>query len=144
MAFYNYRCTKCTINDALLEKEEIFEEKKFYVYKEDAETCDLVWEERHGMTEDPVIRCPLCKKRCSKTMLGVETIFYVRGDGYLDKSGCKRDMNLYKLTKDDPYANMRQPGEADDLAQRLRNAGKIGYDKSGRKKTQVFLPNSKK
>ena len=144
MAFYNYRCDKCTIKDALLEKKEIFEDKRIYVYKEDEESCDLVWEERHGMMEDPVIRCPLCDKQRSKTLLGCETVFYVRGDGYLDKSGCKRDMNLYKLTKEDPYANMRQSGEADDLAQRLRNGGKHGYDKNGRRKTKFFTPDSGK
>jgi len=98
----------------------------------------LVWEETHSMFDDPKISCPICDATCQKTMIGVQVHGYVRGDGYLDKQGATRDMNLYKLLKDDPYGHMRQPGEKEDLAQRLRNAGKKGFDKHGHKKGGYF------
>lgn len=71
-------------------------------------------------------------------MWGVTFHSYTKGNGYMDKAGCHRDMNLYKLTKEDPYAHMRQPGEADDLAQKLRNAGKFGHDRHGNKTTKIW------
>jgi len=85
--------------------------------------CDIVWTESHGMNEEPVIKCPKCgSHKTHKTWLEAP-IFYVRGDGYLDKKGVQRDMNLYKLTKDDPYKKYRERGEKDDLAIRLKKAG---------------------
>lgn len=69
--------------------------------------------------------CPRCNSNnCEKTLIGYDVIGYVRGDGYLDKLGCKRDMNVFKLTTDDPYAEYRLPGETDELVTRLRRAGK--------------------
>jgi hypothetical protein len=76
--------------------------------------------------------CPRCQgSNCEKTFYGYQVLSYVRGDGYLDRAGCHRDMNLYKLTgtdergqSTDPYAEMRQPGEVDDLKVRLQRAGR--------------------
>ena len=68
---------------------------------------------------------------------------YVRGDGYLDKEGVRRDMNLYKLQTDDPYASMREVGEVDDKISKFKNAGKHSskpkkhYDMSSRKLEQI-------
>jgi hypothetical protein len=50
-------------------------------------------------------------------------VSYIRGNGWLDKEGRRRDMHLWKLKNDDPYANMRERGEADDMATRLRRGG---------------------
>ncbi len=70
--------------------------------------------------------CPRCNgTNCVKTLHGYgEVVGYVRGQGYLDVAGCKRDMNLCKLTEDDPYADMRQPGEVDDLKLKLKKGGR--------------------
>lgn len=65
---------------------------------------------------------------------------YVRGDGYLDKAGAKRDMNVYTLQNNDPYASMREPGEVDDKIAKFKNAGKH----SGKPKKHYDMSSSKK
>jgi hypothetical protein len=84
----------------------------------------LVWEEEHGMFAAVDIRCPVCKSPAAKSFSDYYFQGYVRGNGYFDRSGCQRDMNLYKLMKDDPYAMYRKPGEAEDIANKLRAGGK--------------------
>lgn len=84
----------------------------------------FVFETSHGMTKKPKVKCPKCEKTNTEKAFLSAPISYTRGNGWLDKSGRRRDMNLWKLTNDDPYKSMRQKGEADDLAQRLRNGGK--------------------
>ncbi len=72
------------------------------------------------------IVCPKCKKTNTEiTFVGTEAIFYIRGNGYLDVKGRRRDMHLYKLMNDDPYKGMRQPGDKEDLANKLRKGGKF-------------------
>ena len=83
----------------------------------------LVWVVTHMMTEDPEILCPVCESVARKVIQQVKAT-YIKGNGYLDKKGCMRDMNLYKLQKDDPYGYMRQAGEKDDLVRRLKAGGK--------------------
>lgn len=84
----------------------------------------LVWVVVHGMSESPEVKCPVCGSNASRVIRGASAT-YIRGNGYLDKRGCQRDMNLFKLTQEDPYGYMRQPGESDDLANRLRRGGKF-------------------
>lgn len=68
--------------------------------------------------------CPRCNgSDCEKTYYGYNTIGYIRGNGYLDKAGCTRDMNLHRLVTEDPYGHMRVPGEVDDLKARLKRGG---------------------
>lgn len=98
---YDYRCLNCS-ND-----------KEW-----------IVFEVRHGISEKPTIKCPLCgKTNCERALLD-NPVSYTRGYGWLDKRGRNRDMNLHKLVNDDPYGHMRETGEADDLANRLRTGGK--------------------
>lgn len=87
--------------------------------------CRIYFIVEHGMNEKPKVECPQCKsvKKVERAFI-TAPIFYTKGYGWLDKEGRRRDMNLYKLIHDDPYAKMRQPGEKDDLAQRLRKGGK--------------------
>lgn len=117
MATYHYKCTKdCKLRD-LPDK-----------YKEFITIPDelLVWEVEHSMHDDPDIRCPICGEKATRTMIGISMPeAYIRGYGYLDKAGCIRDMNLYKLNQgQDPYGHIRQPGEVDDIKDKLRKAGK--------------------
>jgi predicted nucleic acid-binding Zn ribbon protein len=98
----------------------------------------FVFETSHGMNEKPIVKCPKCSGVDTElTFIGVTPpIAYVRGRGYLDTKGRRRDMHLYKLTNDDPYAGMRQPGEKDDLAIKLRKGGKRNPN------SKTFLPKS--
>ena len=148
MASYNYMCGCCKYSDlddwGEKDPKEVLRNlfgKKVCVYaeNEDWDSSRLVWEEWHSFSENPEIICPNCDSKASRTLLGVKVSFYIRGDGMAkDKQGARRDMHLHKLVNDDPYAYMRESGEADDLAQRLRRAGKHGYDGNGRPKTQYF------
>lgn len=100
--------------------------------------CDHEFVVSHGMFEKPVIKCPKCNSSKTEKIFKDVPEFYVRGNGYLDKKGVKRDMNLHKLVNDDPYANMREPGEAYDLAQNIRKAGKFSP------KRKYFTPKTTK
>lgn len=85
--------------------------------------------------------CPRCNgSNCVKTFIGYDVIGYVRGDGYLDKKGAKRDMHLYHLTMNDPYSQYRVPGEVDHLKTQLVQAGKF---QTNRKHYDVTPPPSK-
>ncbi len=68
--------------------------------------------------------CPRCQG-CNtvRTYYGYNTTGYIRGNGYLDRAGCHRDMNLHRLTTDDPYAQYRVTGEVDDMKIKLKRAG---------------------
>ena len=123
MPTYNYRCTKeCTDKDLRKAKKEI----KLAGTLMFAKSGELVWEERHPMSKNPKIKCPLCGAKAVKTFLcATMPEHYIRGNGYLDKAGCRRDMDLFKLQKgEDPYGHMRQPGEVDHIKDKLRRGGK--------------------
>lgn len=128
MARYNYMCQTCRPEDA----RNI--DAMFVMVSQD----HLVWEEQHGMSESPAIKCPACRLPAKKTMLGVNIVAYVKGNGWLDTAGRRRDMNRYKLANDDPYAQYRQPGEKDHIIDQLKHPPKqskiIGI--SGTKKSK--------
>ena len=129
---YFYRCKECKLRDLDPEMVEADEhnfalQERFMRFTEEGELdlkeTAIVWEVSHGMTESPDVPCPVCEESAVRIITG-GSAFYFRGNGYLDKDGCRRDMNLYKLLKDDPYGHMRQPGEKDDLIAKLKNRGK--------------------
>lgn len=98
---YNYICNSCTIGDKW-----------------------LVFEVEHGMNEKPKISCPKCGGTETEICFLSSPTFYVKGNGWLDVKGRRRDMHLWKLQNDDPYASMREPGEKEELAASLRKGGK--------------------
>lgn len=119
MAWYYYECVDCRKKA---------EEIKGGPLDSDEE-WEIIYETAHPMqpTEKQLAAALICP-RCNggnavKSYKDCNVVCYIRGDGYLDKSGCHRDMNLHKLTTDDPYASMRESGEADDLKIRLQRAG---------------------
>lgn len=119
MPRYNYMCCDC---------EREVENLKGSALTHD-ELLDVIFETSHQMspTVDELAEakiCPRCQgSNTEKTLIGTSQICYVKGNGYLDKAGCKRDMNLLKLQREDPYAEYREPGEVDDLTNRLRKGG---------------------
>lgn len=117
MPHYHYICKKCYRKL----------EKGLGREPQDSEVLDsAVYETAHPMspTEEELVKalvCPRCDStEAEKTMIGTDVIGKIAGYGYKDKAGLKRDMNHFHLTRDDPYKSMRAPGEADDLALRLR------------------------
>jgi len=124
MPTYHYRCAKgCKFDDLKKQTGKKNTIKNTIVA---VKSGDLVWEERHRMLLDPPIKCPLCNGEAIKTLEGIGApVSYIRGYGYLDRKGCQRDMDLYKLDKgEDPYASLRQPGEVDEIKNNLRKPKK--------------------
>jgi hypothetical protein len=89
----------------------------------------VLFETGHGINASAAeiadaLICPRCQgSNCIETFYGYNIVGYVRGDGYLDRAGCHRDMNLYHLSDNDPYKDYRQPGEVDELKSQLKRAG---------------------
>lgn len=96
----------------------------------------LRWSIYQVPTEQLELSCPICGQRALRC-LPRRLLAYTRGYGWKDRKGAKRDMNLHKLTNDDPYSQYRADGEADDLADRLRKAGKHGFNDRG-ERTRTF------
>lgn len=92
---------------------------------------EILFETAHSINPTPkqlqeAMTCPRCDGQdCEKTFYGYDIVGYVRGNGYLDKIGVSREMNIHHLVEDDPYADYRVAGEVDDLRTRLRRAGQF-------------------
>jgi hypothetical protein len=97
--------------------------------------AEAVFETEHTMMATDAQKyaateCPRCLGHNTQQFMGSKQIIaYIRGDGYLDKKGVHRDMNVHKLETDDPYAEYRQAGEVDDLKDRMRRAGQHNPNK---------------
>jgi len=124
MPAYNYCCSKECKADNLQSLQKAIGATTKSVMA--SKTGILVWEERHAMSEDPKIKCPFCGAKATKTFLCANMPeHYIKGNGYFDRAGCRRDMDLFKLQKgEDPYGHMRQPGEVDHLKDTLKRGGK--------------------
>lgn len=120
MPLYVYRCLSC--ESKLSEKADSVDQETY-----DAE---VLFETSHGMNaseeeKKEALTCPRCNVSSAERFYGYDNIIsYVRGNGYLDRAGARRDMHKHTLMNNDPYASMRQPGEVDDLKSRLDKAGK--------------------
>lgn len=126
MATYYYACKKC---EKKLERK--LKKEKRERTTEEYESL-VLFEAEHSMnaTDAEVAEaavCPRCNAKgddCYRTFYGYgNQVMYVRGNGYLDKEGVRRDMNLHKLVTDDPYKEMRVPGEVDDMKVKFKRAG---------------------
>ena len=121
MPKYDYACSRC---QSALEKN-VGRDLTDSEYQE-----SVLFETSHGInpTESELqeaTTCPRCgSTECKKSMMNVSITSYIRGNGYLDVAGAKRDMNKYHLMQDDPYQEYRQPGEVDELKTKLERAGK--------------------
>jgi len=51
-----------------------------YEYK--CEYCDHMWEEQHGISDEPVKVCPKCKKESAKRLISGGTSFVLKGGGW--------------------------------------------------------------
>ena len=101
----------------------------------------FILEVEHRISEEPKFVCPVCGGGQVEKIISIPAAVYVRGDGFLDKKGTNRDMNRYKLKHDDPYGHMREPGEAEELDQKLKNQGKFNQGRTQkydlRNKTEI-------
>lgn len=135
MPNYDYACNKCEAKQKSKLKRDLTDEEYQQL---------VLFETSHGINPtDEELKaatiCPRCNSNdCRKSLMNINITSYIRGNGYLDIAGAKRDMNKYHLTQDDPYKEYRQPGEVDHLKSKLERAGKRDpkskvYDVSVRK-----------
>ena len=121
MPDYIYRCQSCENTLAKSNKSPVTDE----TYE-----SSVLFETSHRMLADKdelaaALLCPRCGSTDAARFYGNDTVIcYIRGDGFLDRAGARRDMTLHTLENKDPYGHMRQPGEADDLKIKLKQAGK--------------------
>ena len=108
------------------------------------ESCDHIWEVFHMMAEEPELECPECSDSDVVKLISRVSTPYVKGDGWLDVQGRRRDMHLHKLQTDDPYASIRPEGDKEVVETKLRNAGKQGYDGYGNSTGTNFYQNKPK
>ena len=125
MPLYNYICDDCLA----------YAKKKLGRELTDDDRRTFLFEARHSMTASPAeihdaTECPFCDGHNTKrTLLDVSVHTFIRGHIWEEfkrdnTAAMRRDMALHQLQNDDPYAGMREPGEADDLANRLKMGGK--------------------
>jgi hypothetical protein len=121
MPRYNYICLDC-------------EEKAAAEYGEDMTPEQfeelILFETSHSMdpTDEELAEatvCPRCSGgNCKKSFHGLDIHSYIRGYGWSDKEGAKRDMHRYTLQHNDPYSEHRVPGEVEHIDQTLQQEGK--------------------
>ena len=124
---YNYICLDCVAKMEDAKGSEL----------NASEIASIAFEVSHKMfaEEDeikPISVCPICASHnTQKSINGYDVHGYVAGSGFLDKAGCRKEINLYKLTEKDengvtldPYDEYREPGEVDDLKVRIKRQGK--------------------
>jgi hypothetical protein len=125
MPRYNYICKKCGDKaNAVHGVKDIFD------LPTEVLESEVLFETSHSMEPtseelEEAAKCPRCDSvDCVKTAHGNNIHSYIRGYGWLDKAGAKRDMNKYTLMTDDPYAEHRMPGEVDHIKVELEKQGR--------------------
>lgn len=121
MPDYIYRCTNC--------ERKFVDNQGAKPWSQDEYDSEVLFETIHRMqaTESELneaLTCPRCGKSEAERFYGYDNVIaYIRGNGFLDKAGARRDMHMHTLETKDPYAEMRQPGEVDELKSKLKRAG---------------------
>lgn len=121
MPLYDYACLDC---------EEQSQKKAGRVLTSEEYDELVLFETIHSMEPSrkellEATTCPRCGgTNCEKSLKNSQATGYIKGNGFLDREGARRDMHLYHLTQDDPYKEYRQPGEVDDMKAKLKRAGK--------------------
>lgn len=145
MPRYNYECLECKEKAYKDHKGDLVEDNSgALVLPEELYESLVIFETSHSMepSEEELLEakeCPRCNStKCEMTLYDTRTHSFIRGYGFLDKAGAKRDMNRFKLHNDDPYADYRVAGEVDHIDSQLKKGGK--HDP----KTKYFSVSEKK
>ncbi len=146
MPIYDYLCddcVKCACKE--LKVDNLNEDQESALTFETRHTFDADEEEIRKTTE-----CPFCEGHNTKRiMYGKSSVPYIRIRGHnweefrkANQKAISRDMAVHSLDDEDPYASMRQPGEADQLKHDLQTGG--NWDKNTDKKIFVMPKDSDK
>ena len=124
MPTYDYICDDCLANAAREIGRELLDE----------ELDALMFEVKHSMVATDkevkaISKCPNCDGQNTKKTISASYHIRVRGHDWhtfrKENAGAlQRDMALHQLQDEDPYGRYRQPGEASDLADRIRKAAR--------------------
>jgi len=120
MPRYNYICEDC-------EDKAIAELGEDNITREQFEEL-VLFETSHAMEPSKkelleAKKCPRCGgTNCRITIFGTDICSYIRGYGWRDRDGARRDMHRFHLTNNDPYAKYRVSGEVDDMKKKLEKA----------------------
>lgn len=122
MPKYQYSCADCE-GDKHKKSEMCNPEEDTAGFHENGEY--LFWVECKMADKPNSPKCPRCGgTHTHNSYTDFKLQCWVRGDGLVkDRAGARRDMNRHKLVNDDPYANMRQPGEVDHMLGQMRERG---------------------
>lgn len=121
MPIYIYQCADCSSK---------YDEEQLEKMTEDEIGHAVLFETYHSIKPsddelDKAVVCPRCGcKDCKISMLGVNVSSYIKGYGWKDYKGARRDMNLYHLKNSDPYSKHRVPGEVDHIESNLKKESK--------------------
>jgi DNA-directed RNA polymerase subunit RPC12/RpoP len=121
MPIYVYQCLDCA--------SKYTEEELMNLDKESYES-NILFETYHSFNPSEQelkenVVCPRCKSNhCVKTYTSTTVSGYVRGYGWKDYAGARRDMNVYHLDNDDPYKPHRVEGEVEHIRSRIKKQNK--------------------
>lgn len=127
---YIYACASCERKAVRKFKSKLISDGNSKTLPAEIYAREVLFETSHGMKPKPeelkeATKCPRCGGHdCQKSFHGFAVTGYIRGYGWMDKSGVNRDMNLYHLDNKDPYAEHRVDGEVDHIKSQLKKAGK--------------------
>lgn len=118
MPRYIYECIDCLAKvDKSLPEDQIIEQTLF-------ETSHSMNPSKKEFIEATI--CPRCSSNnCRQSFYDYNVTSFVRGYGWLDKVGTRRDMDLYHLNNNDPYAQYRQAGEVDNIKNDIKKKGRF-------------------
>lgn len=129
MPTYVYQCNECSSK---------YDEQDIEKMNNNEFGENVLFETFHSMNPSDeelknAVVCPRCNSSdCFKTFAGTSTHGYIRGYGWKDYAGARRDMNVFHLDHQDPYAAHRTPGEKDHIRSNLKKGSKFDP------KTQYF------
>lgn len=131
MPVYVYQCKKCLSG---------FSQEQLDKMDTDTYGQSVLFETIHSVKPSDkelkeAVVCPRCNDNdCEISFSGTKVHSYVRGYGWKDKAGARRDMNVFHLDNDDPYSNHRVPGEVEHIRSNLKKGGKRNPH------TKIFVP----
>lgn len=125
MPVYKYMCEDCSVAKKINKSDLYDNDNEINGYHSNGEYLFFKKYTMKDKINNP--KCPKCGGRNTRqSFLDNNLVCYIRGDGIVkDVAGARRDMNKHHLLNQDPYGYMRQPGEVDDMLDKMRDAGRV-------------------
>src|SRR5215218_4362810 len=103
-------------------------------YEYHCDGCEHDFEEFQYFSEDPLTKCPSCKKKKLRRLFGTGASIIFKGSGFYEtdyrsesyKSGAKAETEAAKPAEDKAKSDGEKPAEAKPAAKPSKPAGKGG------------------